>query len=186
MIKIIGNILSLLLLSTLIFCCSKKYDDNYAKGHNPIENQVIEKNKQLEQSFAVANKVINSKEQENIRSFLERKKMDYKQYKGVYISTIKQGSNTNISPNNNVKLSYCFKSLNQEDSMFSKSKTIIINSKGDTQVPYGLIIGVQALTLNSQAYIIIPSTLNYFINDDGEKIKSEDILICKVSILAIN
>lgn len=180
------DILFMAIVSIVLLGCSKSYEESYAKGENPVENQAIKNSQKLEQSLAVANKVIDAKQQENIRSYLERKKMSYKQYKGVYISIINGSMQENVNQKHNVKLLYCSKLLDQEDTLFSKPQILTINTQGDTQIPFGVIIASQVLSVNTQAYVIVPSTLNYFISEEGEKIKSEEILICKIKILEIN
>lgn len=179
------NIVFYLFLAVLFISCSKSYNEDFAVGQNEKQNEADKQDKQMENAFATANKIINLKEKENIISYFEREKLPYSEYKGVYIGILKHGNGQKITQSNNVIIEYSYKMLDAQNTNYSKVKTITVNAKGDTQLPYGLIISLQALKQNSQAMVIIPSTLNYTINDEGEKEKSANILICKVKVLKV-
>lgn len=169
----------------LLIGCTNSQKDGYAEGCNDKENQLIQKQKQLETSLANANKILSAKEKENIISYFSRLDRQYTFYKGVYISVINTGTKQSITEHNNVKIEYSYTYLDNDNNHFSEPKTITISAKTDTQLPFGLIQSLTFMTKDMQALVAIPSSINYTIDQDGQRIEDRQIAIYKIKVINI-
>ncbi|MBQ7984829.1 MAG: FKBP-type peptidyl-prolyl cis-trans isomerase [Bacteroidales bacterium] len=173
----------LILIAVFCSCGKRNYNEDFAQGADEELNRQKEREQMMEESFRQANHVINYKEQENIKSFINRRKWNAEYRNGIWIEVLSQGKGEKeITEDNTVTILYTCMLLNGGKCSSDSVEEKTFNVKGDTQVPFGLITAVKMLKKHSKARIIIPSALNFFISKDGEKISDNNTLIYTVEI----
>lgn len=176
---------TILLLIILAFCSCKKYNEDYAVGQNEKENEQIAKQEQIKQAMTNANKVINAKEEENIRAYIERRHWQMREDGGVFYEIISEGKGKKIVDINKVTIKYDCTLLSGEKYNQTKDNQISFLVKGDTGVPFGLLSIMKKLKLTSKARVIVPSSLAFTLDEDGGKISENNTLIYILEVVNI-
>lgn len=176
----------ILLGTVLLAACGDKYSEDFAVGRNEGQNARQSRQQMLENSLVTANKVIYVKERENILSYIDRQGKDYTEYQGIYISFDK-GKITEdaVKKEGSATFEVYYKVLGAKNDGFSDKSVKTANLSGDTDISFGLLTALGAMQPGQSAEIIVPSQLNYVINSEGEKVKSDLTYIYKVKILSI-
>ncbi len=193
-------IATIVLIITCNACSKQSETEEYAKGRNPYQSAIDEKNKQLDKSFASANKIISDKEKQRIQAFISRRSWNMKEMNGIYIEETHKGVGNIINENDIVTIIYksyyingsCADDFNKtetntQQTTFSNkqkkdSNTLTFNVSGDTRVVYGLIYAVKHLTEGSAARVIVPDNLAFYLDDNGEKVKANATLIYEIKV----
>ncbi len=193
-------LLSIVILSLFSACSRQGETEEYAKGRNPYQSAIDEKNKQMDKSFTSANKIISDKEKQRIQSFISRRSWNMQEVSGVYVEEVRKGVGQKIDENNTVTIEYNsyyingssaddFNKVEEEtqqktfnNKKQSKDNILTFNVAGDTRVVYGLIYAVKQLSKGSTARIIVPDNLAFYLDDNGEKIKANATLIYEIKV----
>ena len=193
-------LLSIVILSLCIACSKQGDTEEYAKGRNPYQSALEEKNKQMDKSFTSANKIISDKEKRRIESFISRRSWNMQEVSGVYVEEVHKGVGQKINESNTVAIEYKsyyingssaddFNKVEEEtqqktfnNKKQSKGNTLTFNVAGDTRVVYGLIYAVKQLSKGSTARVIVPDNLAFYLDDNGEKIKAKATLIYEIKV----
>jgi FKBP-type peptidyl-prolyl cis-trans isomerase FkpA len=170
----------------MFFSCTKKYNEDFAVGQNEKDNQEQEKDKKIDSCLTEANRIMTQKEEQRIYAYAKRRNWKIENHSGVYVQVTKQGQGKKIEENSIVSIEYEKEVLGEEkDKSLKNSGKKVIKEKGDVNIEEGLLIGINGMQKGGQARVIIPSNLAYMINDDGEKIESNNAIIYTIKIIDI-
>ncbi len=173
-----------IMLLIFVASCTKKYNEDFAVGQNEQQNQTIEAQKKVEQSFTKANQIINIKEKENIQAYIKRNNWQMSDKNGVYFQLLRNGNGKQINDSSIVSVA-CDVFLLNGSRYGEKNQKMTFNIKGDTQVPFGVMTAVKGLKDKSKLRVIIPSNLAFTISQEGEKIEQDNTLIYIIDILEV-
>lgn len=166
--------------------CSKSPNEDFAVGRNEQENIQKEKQQKVENSLTEANKIVSAKERERIKSYAERRNITLEEYSGVYFFENRKGNCETIKDNNIVSVRYKCEYLNGEIVEFEgKENTKTFKVSADTDVVFGMKIGVKKLSKGSKAVVIVPDNLAFWLNEQGEKIKASATLVYDLEIIDV-
>lgn len=146
----------------------------------PVINATQEQSNPYKENMINANKVINTAEDTQIKSYIERHKWNMRQLSnGSWIEETAIGKGTKVDYEDTIDITYKLESLNGNTFYEEKRESIIV---GQNKPTVGLDRAVMDLHHGSKARIIVPSSLGYGVVGDGEKVTSRTVLIYHLAI----
>lgn len=185
--KRIYYILFLFLAFTSI-SCGDKYNNHYANVLREQRERPIEKSKgeKVDDALLKTNQVVNEKELQQIKGYIERRKWDMHLIgNGINVQEIEKGKGANINDSSIVTINYSIELLNGKkvfSSDIDGKKTIKISEQRDV---VGLVYVLKTLKKGSKARAIIPSFLAYGLNGDGDRIPKHASLVYYIEVKEI-
>lgn len=168
--------------------CGKSYNNHYANVLREQRERPIEKSKEdkVDDALLKTNQIINEKELQQIKGYVERRKWDMKILKnGVLIQEMIKGKGENINDSSIVTLNYSIELLNGQkvfSSDIDGKKTFKVSDIKDV---VGLVYVLKDLKKGSKARAIIPSFLAYGLKGDGDRIPKRASLVYNIEVKEI-
>lgn len=170
MVRLSRYIVLMIMIANLVMGCNRKpvisVDQNQK---NPYKENMIN-----------ANKYIESAEETQIMSYIQRKGWEMNQLRnGEWVEEYQVGQGRQISFEDTVTLTYKVSALNGKSFYGEEEETIIV---GQHKPTVGIDRAVMELKKGSKAHVVLPSSLGYGVVGDGDQIPSRAVLIYDLEI----
>jgi len=176
------------LLIFLVFIavgCKDGHNNHYALVLREQREKPIEKSKQeqVDQALLKANQVINEKELQQIKGYIERRKWGMKKLStGVFVEQLSKGKGKTINSNSIVSIDCKIELLDGKKVYDSKIDGLKQINFGKEQSVIGLIYALNNMNEGTKLRAIIPSFLAYGLNGDGDRIPKRSSLVYEIEI----
>lgn len=148
------------------------------------EAKVTDRQSKVEDNLKRVNKFLAEKDQERIRSFLERRGWQMQTLgSGLWYMVYSHGQGDDIDQGMYVKMNYEIRLLDGTLCYTSDSTGAKVFRVGDDDEPQGLHQAVEKLRVGDRARIIIPPHLAHGLVGDGERIPARAILLYDVYLM---
>ncbi|MCK9162803.1 MAG: FKBP-type peptidyl-prolyl cis-trans isomerase [Bacteroidales bacterium] len=178
-----------LFIAILFIGCGESHNNHYAivlreKREAP---KVESKESKVDETLLKANQVINEKEIQQIKGYVERRNWKMTQLKvGVFVEELEKGQGEIINSNSIVKLDCKIVLLDEKIVFDSKKDGERKINMGKEQSVIGLVYALEGKAVGSKLRVAIPSFLAYGLIGDGEKIPKRASLVYEIEIKDVN
>jgi len=146
----------------------------------PVINATQEQSNPYKENMINANKVINTAEDTQIKSYIDRHNWDMHQLNnGSWMEEVQVGKGAKVEYEDTINVTYKLESLNGNIIYQEKRTTLIV---GQNKPTVGLDRAVMDLHHGSKARLILPSNLGYGVVGDGDKVTSRTVLIYHLTV----
>lgn len=160
----------LFLLPLLCLACSEP----------PVINAPDPQGDPYKESMINANKTINSAEQTQIESYVQRHGWTMRQLSnGAWIEETSQGQGKPVDWDDTVTVRYRMEALNGKVIYPSEEETFVV---GQNKPTVGLDRAVMELHRGSKARLIVPSSLGYGVVGDGDRVPARAVLVYHLEV----
>jgi FKBP-type peptidyl-prolyl cis-trans isomerase FkpA len=167
------KLFAVLILFSAVIACNVKQEKKNEVSEDPEKLMNI-------------NKAMIAEEQELIDNYIQR--FNYKMTAtetGLQYQHIVRGNGRQPQFNDDVTLAYRMKLLDGTYCYSSDSSGLLTFRLGQSTEPGGIQEGVLMMKEGGKSMLIVPSWLAYGITGDGDRIGSNQTLVCEVELVAV-